>query len=162
MKGNLRSLSSNSSGKLNILRHDSDSLSMDGSQVGIFKESNKVSFCSFLKSKHSSSLESEIVLEVLGDFSDKSLERKLSDQQLSGLLVSSDFSQSDSSWSVSVRLLDSSSSWSRLSGSLGGKLLTRSLSSGRLSGSLLGSGHDEIRRLVSRLEMCRELEGLNE
>ena len=114
---------------------------MDGSQVGVFEEGDEVSLAGFLQSHDGRRLESQISLEVLSNFTNKSLERQLSDQKFSGLLVSSDFSKSDGTRTVTVRLLDSSSGWSRLSGSLGGKLLTGSLSSGRLSGGLLGSGH---------------------
>jgi hypothetical protein len=70
-------------------------------------------------------LESQVSLELLGDFTDKALEWELSDQELSRLLVSSNFSESDGTWSVSVRLLDTSSRWGGLAGSFGGKLLPR-------------------------------------
>ena len=63
--------------------------------------------------------------------------RKLSDEELSRLLVSSNFSERDRSGSVSVRLLDSTGGGGALSGSLRGKLFSGRLSSGRLSSSLL-------------------------
>jgi len=128
---------------LDVLWHDGDSLGVDGAQVGVLEKTNEVSLGSLLKGKNGGSLESKVGLEVLGDFSDQSLEWKLSDQKLGGLLVSSDLSKSDGSWTVSVWLLDSSGGWGRLSGSLGGKLLSWSLSSGGLSSGLLGSGHFE-------------------
>jgi hypothetical protein len=120
---------------------DGHSLGVDGSQVGVFEEGDQVGFRGLLQSHDGRRLESEVSLEVLGDFSNKSLEGQLSDQELSRLLVSSDFSKSDGTRAVTVGLLDSSSRWGRLSGSLGGKLLTGSLSSGGLSGGLLGSSH---------------------
>jgi len=40
----LGSLASDSSGKLDVLRHDCYTLGMDSTQVGIFKQANKVSF----------------------------------------------------------------------------------------------------------------------
>jgi hypothetical protein len=137
----LGSFSADASGELDVLGHDGDSLGVDGGQVGVLEETDEVSFSGFLESQHGGSLESEIVLKVLSNFSDQSLERKLADQQLSALLILSDFSESDGSWAISVGLLDSSGSGGRLSGSLGGELLSRSLSSGRLSCGLLGSGH---------------------
>ena len=85
--------------------------------------------------------ESEVSLEVLSDFSDESLEGKLSDEKLGRFLVSSDFSESDGSRSVSVGLLHSSGGWSRFASGFGGQLLSGSLSSGRFSGGLLGSSH---------------------
>ena len=117
---------------------------MDGAQVSILKKTNKVSLSSLLKSKNSRSLESKVSLEVLCDLSDKSLERKLSDQEFGRLLVSSDLSKGDGTWTVSVWLLDSSGGWGRLSGGLGCKLLSWGLSSGGLSCGLFCSSHFEI------------------
>ena len=110
---------------------------MDGTQVGILEKTNQVSFSSFLKGQDGRSLEAKIRLEVLGDLTNQSLERQLADQQVSRLLVTTDLAKSDSSRSVTVRLLDSSGGWSRLTSSLGGKLLSWSLSSGGLAGGLL-------------------------
>jgi hypothetical protein len=79
---------------------------VDGAKVGIFEERDEVSLDGFLKSTNSGRLESEITLEILSNFTNQTLERKLSDQKLSGLLISSDFTKSDSSWLISVWLLD--------------------------------------------------------
>ena len=94
-----------------------------------------------MQSGDSGRLESQVGLEVLGDLTDQTLEGKLSDQELSRFLVSSDLSKSDGSWSVTMRFLDSSSSWGALSGGLGCQLFSWSLSSSRFTGSLLGSCH---------------------
>jgi hypothetical protein len=51
-------------------------------------------------------LESEVVLEFRGDFTNKSLERKFPDEEFSALLESSDFSESNCAWSESVGFLD--------------------------------------------------------
>jgi hypothetical protein len=48
-------------------------------------------------------------LEVLSDFTNKPLEGKLSDKELSGFLVTPDLTKSDGTRTESVRLLDSSS-----------------------------------------------------
>ena len=98
---------------------------MDGGQVGVLEETDQVCLGGFLESKDGRSLESQVSLELLGDFTHKSLEWELADQELSGLLVSSDLSESDGTWSVSVRLLDTPRRWGGLAGSLGGELLTR-------------------------------------
>merc|ERR1712029_786504 len=127
--------------KLDILWHNGDTLSVDSAQVGVLKQSNEISFASLLESANGSRLEPKISLEVLSNFSHKTLEWQLPDEKLSGLLVPSDLTKSNSSWPVSVGLLDSSSGWSRLPGSLGGKLLPWSLSSGGFTSSLLGTGH---------------------
>ena len=57
---------------------------MDGGQVGVFEQGDEVSLGSLLESGDGGRLESEISLEVLCDFSDQSLERELSDEELSG------------------------------------------------------------------------------
>jgi hypothetical protein len=92
-----------------------------------------------LEGKNSGPLESKVSLEILGDLTNKSLEGSLSDQELSGLLVSSNLAKSDSTRAVSVGLLDTTSSGGGLAGSLGLKFLTGGLSTGRLAGSLLGT-----------------------
>uniref|UniRef100_H2Z6S0 Uncharacterized protein n=1 Tax=Ciona savignyi TaxID=51511 RepID=H2Z6S0_CIOSA len=114
---------------------------MNGAQVGIFEETNKVSFACFLESHYSAALEPEVGLEILGNFTNQSLERKLANEKLSRLLVSTNFSQSDGSWSVTMRLLDATSCWSTLACCLGGELFSWSFSTGRLSCCLLGSCH---------------------
>ena len=139
----LSSLSSDSPGQLDVLGHDGDSLGVDGAQVGVLEQTNKVGLAGLLESHDSRGLEPEVSLEVLGDLSHQTLEGQLADEELSGLLVSSDLTESDGSWSVSVRLLDSSSGWSRLPGSLGGQLLPGSLSSGGFTSGLLGSCHGD-------------------
>jgi hypothetical protein len=70
---------------------------MNSAEICVLKQTNEVSFGSFLKSGNSAALESEICFEILSDFPNKSLERKLPDQKLGALLVLSDFSESNSS-----------------------------------------------------------------
>ena len=137
----LSTFSTDSSCQLDVLWHDSDPLCVDGAQVSVFKKTDEVSFGGFLKSSDGCALESQVGLEVLGDLTDQSLERELSDQQFRGFLVSSDLSESNSSRSVTMRLLHSSSGWGALSSSLGGQLFSWSLTSSGFSCSLLGSCH---------------------
>ena len=75
----LRSFSADSAGQLNILWHDSDALGVNGAQVGIFKQTNKVGFACFLKSHDSRALETQVGLEILSDFTHKPLEGQLAD-----------------------------------------------------------------------------------
>merc|ERR1719291_1028260 len=85
------SLTSDSSGELHILGHDGNSLSMDGAEVGVLEESDHVSLSGLLESEDGGGLESKISLEIVGDFSDESLERKFSNEELSrfwNLLIS--------------------------------------------------------------------------
>ena len=140
---NLSSLSTDPPGKLDVLGHDGDPLGVDGAQVGVLKQTNKVGLAGLLEGHDGGGLEPEVSLEVLCDLSHQTLEGQLADEELSGLLVSPDFTESHSSGPVSVGLLDSSGGGGRLPGSLGGELLPGSLSSGGLTGSLLGTSHGE-------------------
>jgi len=138
---NLGTLSTNTASQLDILWHDSDTLGVDSTQVGVLKQSNEVSLTGLLESTNGSRLEPEISFEILSNFSHKTLEGQLPDEELSGLLVSSDLTESNGSWPVSVGLLHSSGGWSGLPGSLGGQLLPWSLSSSGLTCCLLSTGH---------------------
>lgn len=136
---------------------------MDGAQVGVLEEGDEVGLDGLLKSTDGGGLEAEIRLEVLSNFTDKTLEGQLADQELSALLVTTDFTQSDGTFGrllvdcsdrpfatlndecihtglVTVRLLDTSGGGSGLTGSLGGELLT---------GSLATSGLTYIEMIVS-------------
>lgn len=48
----LSTLATDSSGKLDILGHDGDTLGVDSAQVGVLKQTNKVSLRSFLQGKN--------------------------------------------------------------------------------------------------------------
>ena len=122
---NLRTFTSDSSRQLDILRHDGDSLGVDRAQVGVFEQANQVRFGRFLQGQDRGGLESQVSLEILGDFSDQSLERQLSDEQFRGLLVLADFSQRDGTRAVSVRLLDATSRRRGFARGLGRELLSR-------------------------------------
>ena len=67
--------SSDSSSELHIFWHDGDSFSMDSTEIGIFEESDQISFCGFLQRKDCLALESKVRFELSGDFSYQSLER---------------------------------------------------------------------------------------
>ena len=118
----LSSFSADTSGKLNILGHDGHSLGVDGAQVSILKESDEVSLASFLEGHNGRALKTQVGLEILCNFTDQTLERKLPDQKLSTFLVPSDLTKSDSSWPVSVRFLDTTGGWGALTGGLGSQL----------------------------------------
>merc|ERR1712141_591211 len=105
----LCTLSKNTTGQLNILGHDGDTLGVDGAQVGVLEETHQVSFTGLLKCSNSCALEAEICLEVLSDFSDQALEGQLADEKLGALLVTTDLAKSDGARPVPVGLLDTSS-----------------------------------------------------
>ena len=114
---------------------------MNGTQVGVLKQTNEISLAGLLESSDGGTLEPEVSLEVLGDLSHQTLEGQLADEELSGLLVSPDLTESHSSGPVSVGLLHSSGGGGRFPGSLGGQLLPGGLSSSGLTGGLLGTSH---------------------
>ena len=75
---------------------------MDSCQVGVLEESHKISLSCLLESQHSTGLEAQVSLEILGNFTYQPLERQLPDEQLGGLLVLSDLAKGHSSRSVPV------------------------------------------------------------
>jgi len=137
----LSTLASDSSGQLDVLGHDGNALGVDGAQVGVLKQANQVGLRSFLEGTDSSALETKISLEVLCDLTHQTLEGQLTDEELSGLLVTTNLTESDSTGPVTVRLLDASGGGSGLARSLGGELLAGGLASGGLTGGLLRTGH---------------------
>ena len=74
----LSSLSSDPSSQLDVLGHDRDSLGVDRAQVGVLEQADQIALAGFLQSHDGSALEPQVSLEVLGDFSDQSLEGQLS------------------------------------------------------------------------------------
>jgi len=141
MMRNLRALSADAAGELNVLGHDGDTLGMDGAQVGVLEEANEVGLSSLLKGKDGRALESKITLEVLGDLTHETLEGKLADEQVRRLLVATDLTKRDGSGAVTVGLLDASGGGGGLASGLGGELLAGGFASGRLAGGLLGTSH---------------------
>ena len=73
---------------------------MDGAKISIFEEGDEVSLNGLLESTDGRRLEAKVRLEVLGDFTNKTLEGELSDQELGGLLVTTDLTESDGSWNA--------------------------------------------------------------
>eukprot|EP00985_Skeletonema_marinoi_P032919 scaffold39981_cov219-Skeletonema_marinoi.AAC.2 len=94
---NLRTLSTNTTGELNVLGHDGNTLGVDSTQVGVLEKTNEVSLGGLLKGKNGRSLEAKVTLEILGDLTDKTLEGELADEQVGGLLVTTDLTESDGS-----------------------------------------------------------------
>jgi len=139
----LCTLATDPPGQLDVLGHDGDALGVDGAQVGVLKQTNEISLAGLLESSDGGTLEPEVSLEVLGDLPHQTLEGQLADEQLGGLLVSPDLTESHSAGPVSVGLLDSTGGGGGLPGGLGGQLLPGSLSSGGLTSGLLSTGHDD-------------------
>ena len=144
---NSGSLTSDSSGELHVLWHDGNSLGVDGAEVSVLEESNHVGLSGFLESKDGGRLESKVGLEVGSDFSDESLEWELSNEELGRLLILSDHSKSNGTWSESMGLLDTTGGWDGGLGGLGDHL-SWGLGSGSLSSSLLCSCHLKLIRFI--------------
>jgi hypothetical protein len=81
-----------------------------GTEVGVFKETNEVSLSSLLECEDSGALESDILLEFRTNFADESLEGELSDEELGGLLETTDLMESNTAGSESAGLIDSTRS----------------------------------------------------
>jgi hypothetical protein len=58
----LSSLASDAAGKLDVLGHDGHSLGVDGAQVGILKQTDKVSLGCLLQGEQGGTLESKVRL----------------------------------------------------------------------------------------------------
>ena len=105
---------------------------MDGAQVGVFEKTNKVGLRSLLKGSNGRRLEAEVGLEVLSNLANQTLKMKccqrtsdsfhleweLADEQFGGFLVATNFTKSNGTGAITVRLFDSSGGRSRLAGSL--------------------------------------------
>lgn len=91
---NLSTLSSNSSRQLDVFGHDCYSLGVNSAKIGVLKQANEVGFTSFLQSTDGCALETKVGFEVLGNFTNQSLEGQLADQELSTFLVTTDFTKS--------------------------------------------------------------------
>ena len=150
----LSPLATDTTGKLDVLGHDGHTLGVDGTQVGVLKETNQVSLRSLLQGHDGGALESQISLEVLGNLTDQTLEWQLADEELCALLVSTDFTQSYSSRPVTMGLLHSSGSWGTLTSCLGGQLFPWSLASSGFTGSLLSTSHLKFTLIMTARFRC--------
>ena len=137
----LTALTTEAAGELDVLGLDGDTLGVDGAKVGVLEEGDEISLNGLLKSTDGRGLEAKVRLKVLSDLTNKALEGQLADEELGGLLVTTDLTESDGSGFVAVRLLDTTSRGGGLASSLGGKLLTRGLATSRFTGSLFSTGH---------------------
>jgi histone H3 len=129
----LRTLATEAAGKLDVLGLDGDTLRVDGAKVGVLEEGDEVSLNGLLESTDGRRLEAQVGLEVLSNLTDETLEGELADEQLSGLLVATNLTESDGTGLVTVRLLDTSGGGGSLTGGLGGELLTGSLATSGLT-----------------------------
>jgi hypothetical protein len=148
----LGALSSNATAQLDILGHDGHTLSMDGSQVSVLKESHQVGLGSFLEAQNTSRLESKVGFEVLGDLAGKALEGQLANEEIRRLLVAANFAQGHRAWAVAVRLLDASSQrHCVLASRLGDEINSGCLATSHLARYLFRAGHSSCKLLKQQL-----------
>jgi len=102
---------------------------VDRAQIGVLEETDEIRFRRFLESAYSGALETQVGLEILGDFTNQPLERQLPDQQLGRLLVSSNFSKCYGTGPVTMRLLHATGGRRALPGRLRRELLAGSFTS---------------------------------
>ena len=117
---------------------------MDGAQISVFKQADKVRFGCLLKGTDGGRLETEVSAKVLRNFPDKPLEGQLSDEKFGAFLVRPDFAKGDSAGSVPVLFFLATTSRGRFAGGFCGKLLARCLAAGVLACCLFGSGHVDV------------------
>jgi histone H3 len=67
---NLVALTTEAAGELDVLALDSDTLGVDGAEVGVLEEGDEVRLDGLLEGANGGRLEAEIALEVLSDFTD--------------------------------------------------------------------------------------------
>ena len=84
--------------------HDSNTLGVDGAQVGVFEQANEVGFTCLLQCKYGRTLETQVRLEVLRNFSHQTLKGspRITSPWTSGIY---EFAKRDSSWPVAMSLL---------------------------------------------------------
>ncbi len=99
----LGTLAPDAAGQLNILGHNGDALGVNGAQIRILEEADEVGLAGLLEGPDGGRLEPQVGLEVLGNLSDKALERELADEKLGGLLIAADLAEGDGAGPVSVR-----------------------------------------------------------
>lgn len=113
---------------------------MDSSQVGVFKQPNQVGFTCFLQSTNSCTLEVQICLEVLSNFSHQMLEGKFANQ-FSGFLITTTFTECHQTRPAMMRFLHLSSRGWTLARGFCSHLPPRCFTTGRFPGSLLCRRH---------------------
>lgn len=137
----LSSLSPYPASQLDVFGHDGDSLSVDGTQISIFKQTHQIRFASLLQRADGGTLEPQVGFEILGDLPHQPLERQFPDQKLGGFLVTTDFSKRNSPGPVAMRFFHPASRGGAFPGRFGGQLLAGRFPTRWLTSSLLGSSH---------------------
>jgi len=84
----------------------------------------------------------------LHDFTNQPLEGSLPEEEISGLLITTDLAESNHSWTVTMWPPQTTIGRNTPAGGLRGKLLTRGFSTSRLSRCLLGPRHVRLLSII--------------
>ena len=137
----LRALATDTTGELNVLRHDCDALAVDCAQIGVLEEALKIRLRGFLERDDRRRLETKVRLKILCNLADKALKGQLADQELRRFLVPADFAECDGTRAVAIGLLHTARHRSRLPRKLRRQVLAGCLAPRALTSSLLRAGH---------------------
>lgn len=86
-------------------------LGVNGAKVCVLEQADQVRLGSLLQRQHSAALETQVSLEVLGDFTNQALEWELPNEQLSRLLILANLTQGNCAWPVAMWFLHTTSCW---------------------------------------------------
>ena len=95
-------VSADSSGDVHVLFHHSDAIGMDGTEIGVLEHTCEIGFSRFLESNQSLRLETEVRIDTRAYGPYQSVEWGTWQNHGCLLLVPSDFSEGNSSWSPSL------------------------------------------------------------
>ncbi len=101
---NLGGFAAKTTSELEIHWLDCFALAVYGTQVGVFENTNEISFGSLLKSENGLGLESSILFNILRNLANEMLERKLTNKLVRRLLVTMDLAKGDSSRAIMMGL----------------------------------------------------------
>ena len=100
----VKNFTAQASCKLHVFRYDRHALRMDGAQVRVFKQSDKVCFSGFVKREERSRLEAQVRAKVVRDLAHDAVKGESGNKKLGRLLVLANFAQRDGSRTIATRL----------------------------------------------------------
>jgi len=101
----LEALAPDAAREVQVLLHHGDSRRVDGAEVGVLEETGQVALGCLLQREESLRLEAKLTVDALADGADESLEGRLGEEVLGGLLVALDLAQGHSAWPPAHLLL---------------------------------------------------------
>lgn len=125
---------------------------MNCAEIGVLEESDQISLCGLLQRQNGGGLEPELLFELMCQLPHQPLEGKLSDEQISTLLILANFADSDGPWAEPMRFLHATGCrrWRCLpSDLLGNQLLPGHFLPSGFPRSLLSSRHESYLFLIN-------------